>query len=133
MNREYFLALEIYNKDEFILRRGHVDFSQSYRLVDSLVSAFKTAYPGSHHEYVRKGIINDDVCLFITQRKVPNVSKIILEHPSLKDIKIAFKGINSDGETDAIALDRPFNENKCKSLIPHYNNAPHQNINKTSR
>ena len=121
-NKNTTLALSLCNNDKFALGKGTMDPVIFKKLIESLVMAFKEAYQNSYNEYVEILQKESDFFLLIVQKKVPNVTKAIIEHPKLPSIQIAIKGRDSNGNTKIEILKSPFNQNQCKSVIPYYNN-----------
>lgn len=121
MNKKTTLALGLYSQKDFALGKGNMDPSSFKKLVDSLVKAFESAYGNNYQEYINVLEKSADFLLLIVQRKVPNVTKAIIEHPQLPSIQIAIKGLDIDGNPKIELLKAPFDQNKCKSVIPYYN------------
>ena len=121
MDKQVTLKMGPYKGNWYALGKGNMNPDSFNKLVASLSKAFKQAYGNNYKEYM--DIIENGAALFLLaiEKKVPNVAKVIIEHPRLPGIQIEIKGYAPDGTPKAEILKSPFDQNKCKSVIPYYN------------
>ena len=115
------LKMSLYKDEWFALENEDMNPILFTKLVIALESVFTTEYgTDGAKEHVNKISKNDNLVLFINQKKVPNIIKSLVQHPEL-NIEVSLKGKTNTGEELTRTIGKPFNPNSCTELIPYYN------------
>lgn len=115
------LNMTIYKDGWFALENNNMSPSLFRNLVNTIEKIFVDEYKVEGAKaHVNKIEKNDQLVLFINERKVPNIAKSLVQHPEY-DISISFTGVNAKNEKVTRDIEKPFEANKVTELIPCYN------------
>lgn len=128
MNKENILNMSITNEvGWFALENENMNPKVFLDLVNQLNEIVLSIYKGrnttkneSEKIYVKKELNeNGDIMLKITQEKVPNIIKSLVQHPAY-DIQINLTGITPQREVVSRMISKPFMPTAVTELIPCY-------------
>lgn len=120
MNGVNTLNLSIYEDRWFALSNENMPQEKFLAIAKSFIKIFVNEYGVVGAEkHIKAGELDAKKVLLIDQGKVPNIAKSLVNMPEM-DIEIRFTGKNSSGEIVTRTLAKPFKENECTELVPHY-------------
>lgn len=120
MNEVSTLNLNIYEDNWFALSNEDMSQERFQSIIKSFIKIFVNEYGVVGAEkYIKTGEFTGKKVLLIDQQKVPNIAKSLVNMPEM-NIEIKLTGKTNTGEIVTRTLAKPFKENECKELVPHY-------------
>lgn len=121
MSKVNTLNLNIYKDEWFALENNDMDPTLFRGLVNAIEKIFVDEYKiEGAKAHVNKIEKDNNLVLFINQRKVPNIVKSLVQNPST-DIEISLTGKTNQNEQVTRTIKKPFDANQVTELVPCYN------------